>query len=73
MSSSSSSKSVLAERVGTTTVTVAQGWAVYDGTEQRHAGATLDVDRETAQQWLASGWVTETPAKTTRTPARSAQ
>lgn len=69
----SSSKAVLAERVGTTTVTVAQGWAVYDGTEQRHAGATLVVDRDVAEQWLDAGWVTETPAKTTRTTARSAK
>lgn len=58
----------------TTTVVVADGWAVYHQGEQHHSGATLrDVQRDVADEWLAAGWVTATPAKTTRTPARSAK
>jgi len=50
---------------GTVKVTVLDGWAVYDGTAQRSGGATVEVDPDTAEQWLAAGWVekTATPRK----------
>jgi hypothetical protein len=38
-------------------VTVREGWTVYDGETQRGPGATFTVERETAEVWLANGWV----------------
>jgi hypothetical protein len=42
---------------GTVKVRVREGWAVFDGHAQRGGGQTLDVDPDTAEQWLAAGWV----------------
>ena len=42
---------------GTVKVKVRDGWAVYDGTEQRGGGSTVEVDADTAAQWEAAGWV----------------
>jgi len=38
-------------------VRVRDGWAVFDGDVQRGGGETLDVDPDTAEQWVAAGWV----------------
>jgi hypothetical protein len=40
----------------TTSVVVSAGWAVYLDGQQHHDGAELDVDPDTAAQWLAAGW-----------------
>ena len=46
-----------AKDTGPVSVTVRDGWAVYDGTEQQHGGAVATVDRDTANAWTAAGWV----------------
>lgn len=50
----------------TVKVKVKDGWAVYDGTEQRTGGEQLDVDPDVADEWVAAGWaerVKATPRK----------
>ncbi len=44
-------------KAATVKVRVREGWAVYDGHAQRGGGETLDVDPDTAVEWLAAGWV----------------
>ena len=41
----------------TVKVKVIEGWAVYDGEQQRTAPATIEVDSDTADQWIVAGWV----------------
>ena len=41
----------------TVKVKVLDGWAVYDGKQQRSGGEQLEVDREVAAEWVAAGWV----------------
>ncbi len=36
-------------------VKVIDGWAVFDGTAQRHGGHQLDVDPDTAARWETAG------------------
>jgi hypothetical protein len=38
-------------------VRVRDGWAVYDGKAQRGGGETVEVEPETADEWLVAGWV----------------
>jgi len=45
-------------------VRVLDGWAVYDGKQQRSGGEQLDLEPEVAEQWTATGWVE--PTKATR-------
>lgn len=56
----------------TTSVTVLPGWAVHDGTEQRVSGATFNVQRDVASEWISNGWVSETPTPSKPTRSRSA-
>ena len=56
--------------VATVKVKVREGWAVYDGKVQRGGGETVEVDPETADGWLAAGWVekiSSMPKKNTST------
>lgn len=41
---------------------------MYDGIEQRNGGEQLDVDPDTAEQWVAAGWAekADKPAPRTR-------
>ena len=48
----------------TVKVTVREGWAVYDGEQQRGGGETLETDPATAAQWIAAGWVEPAEAST---------
>jgi len=41
---------------GKVKVTVRDGWAVYDGIEQRGGSSTVEVDPETVEQCEAAGW-----------------
>jgi hypothetical protein len=50
--------------MGTMRVTVKDGWAVYDGNQHVNGGETVTVDTDTANEWLAAGFVT--PAAQTR-------
>lgn len=56
------------------TVQVVDGWAVHDGTRHRTGGEQVDVDPDTAERWVAAGWVeptTRVQAKPTgTTPSR---
>jgi hypothetical protein len=45
-------------------VKVGDGWAVYDGKQQRTGGETVETDPETAQAWEAAGWVEPVKAST---------
>lgn len=54
------------------TVTVREGWAVYDGTRQRTAGEVLDVPADTAEQWERAGWVEPTPKTRRQRPRQDA-
>ena len=59
---------------GTVKVKVVEGWAVYDGEQQRTAPATIEVDTATADAWIASGWVEKvepTKAKVAPTKAKA--
>ena len=56
--------------MSTVKVRVLDGWSVYDGKVQRGGGETVEVDPETADGWLAAGWVEKTssmPKKKTST------
>ncbi len=44
--------------------TVEADRSVYDGQQQRSAGETVDTDPDTAEQWIAAGWVE--PVKASR-------
>ncbi len=50
---------------GTVRVQVRDGYAVFDGKEQRSGGQELTVTRDVAERWVAAGWVE--PVKPTRT------
>lgn len=52
--------------MSTVRVRVRDGWAVYDGTAQRGEGETVNVDPDTAEQWLAAGWVERVTTTTTK-------
>lgn len=56
---------------GTVTVKVLDGWAVYDGQEQRGGGEQVDVDPDTAGRWVAAGWVEPVEKSTTARRGRS--
>ncbi len=57
---------------GDVTVTVNHGWAVAADGKQHSGGQTVNVDQDTADRWIASGWATavdttaKPPAKTSR-------
>ena len=56
---------------GTVKVTVTEGWAVAVDGKQHGGGQAVNVDRDTADHWIASGWATAVktpanPAKTTK-------
>ncbi len=54
---------------GNVKVTVTEGYAVAVGGKQHGGGQTVNVDRDTADHWIASGWATAAttkPAKTRR-------
>ena len=55
---------------GKVKVTVNEGWAVAVDGKQHGGGQTVNVDRDTADHWIESGWATEVkpakPAKPTR-------
>lgn len=57
----------------TVKVKVRDGWIVHDGNAVRGGGEVVDIDTETADEWLAAGWVETVkpePAKaTTAKPA----
>ncbi len=38
-------------------VRVSDGFAVFDGKEQRSGGQELTVPAELAERWVAAGWV----------------
>ena len=44
-------------KAATVKVKVREGWAVFDGSAQRGGCHTLDVDPDTAADWIAAGWV----------------
>lgn len=50
---------------GKTRVTVAAGYAVYVHGEQHSGGDVVEMDTDTAQQWVRRGWAVEAtePAK----------
>ncbi len=51
---------------GTVKVKVRDGWAVFDGHQQRGGGETVTVDAKLAEEWRAAGWVdpVKVPAST---------
>ncbi len=55
---------------GNVKVTVTEGYAVAVDGRQHGGGQTLNVDRDTADYWIASGWATA--VKTTAKPAKPA-
>ncbi len=54
---------------GTVKVTVNEGWAVAVDGKQHGGGQAVNVDRDTADHWIASGWATA--ADTTTKPAKT--
>jgi len=56
---------------GNVKVTVTEGYAVAAGGKQHGGGQTVNVDRDTADHWIASGWATA--ADTTSEPAEPAK
>ncbi len=56
---------------GNVKVTVTEGYAVAVDGRQHGGGQTLNVDRDTADHWIASGWATA--ADTTTKPSQDAQ
>ncbi len=42
---------------GTVKVTIRDGWAVFHDGEQHGGGTVIEVDNETAEYWIAGGWV----------------
>ena len=54
---------------GTVTVTVNHGWAVAADGKQHTGGQTVNVDQDTADHWITSGWATA--ADTTPQPAKT--
>lgn len=55
---------------GTVKVEVKHGWSVLDGTAQRNGGEHLDVDPDTAEQWIAAGWAEKVDKPAARTRRR---
>jgi len=41
----------------TVRVRVSEGWAVYDGSRQRHGGEVIEVPVEQAAEWIRKGWL----------------
>ena len=56
---------------GNVKVTVTEGYAVAVDGKQHGGGQTVNVDRDTADHWIASGWAK--PAKATVKPAKPAK
>ena len=54
---------------GNVNVTVTEGYAVAVDGRQHGGGQTVNVDRDTADHWIASGWATA--VKTTAKPAKT--
>ncbi len=61
---------------GNVKVTVTEGYAVAVDGKQHGGGQTVNVDRDTADHWIASGWATtgqtaKRSARARRTPPAS--
>ena len=53
--------------MSTVKVRVIDGWAVHDGTRHRTGGEVVEVDADTAEQWITAGWAEKVAPRPTRT------